>query len=196
MPVVVSPEIWSVKRVCELITRQRILPTVTDRLDPDEVVSFFEAVRAKHPLGTLILAEVAGDNPTGYTVVDGRYRIEAIARVLCPWQFEHGESVQVHLTAFDQGGTLKWGPTGGNPSSLPLSMLTSSRLFAEWQEALHQYEKNAQRAKRVLNDAHAAALMLDTPILAYIVRGDGREDFTRIGDQANNRFGRTRITGQ
>src|SRR4029079_318025 len=169
---VVTPEIWTIKKLCDLIRGQRFEPCDVGTPDPDEVLSFCQAIRAGAPLGSIILAET-GRSLDRYTVIDGRVRVETVARVFCPEQFAADEGWPVYLQAFDRGGALAWRRTA-DPSALPLHSLASTMGFlgwAMWAADMSRSEPDYDRSRQVLEDAHQASLMLEAKILVYRVRG-------------------------
>ena len=187
---VVTPEIWTIKKLCDLLRGQRMLASEhVDTPNPDEVLSFCEAIRAGQPLGSIILAET-GRSLDRYSIVDGHFRVETIARVFCPEQFAADEGWPVYLTAFDRGGALAWGPTD-DPSALPLHALSSTMGFlgwAVWAADMSKSEPDYDRARQVLEDAHNASHMLEAKILVYRVRGAELDTRNRMREQANARF--------
>jgi hypothetical protein len=189
---VVTPEIWTIKNLCDLTHAQRVVPMGhIDTPDPDEVLSFCEAIRAGAPLGSIILAET-GPSLDCYSVIDGRFRVETIARVFCPEQFAADEGWPVYLQAFDRGGALAWGDTADDPAALPLHVLASTMGFlgwATWAADMSRGEPDHDRSVQVLEDAHRASHMLDAKILVYRVRGAESDTLARMRGQANSRFG-------
>ena len=185
---VVSPEIWTVRRLVDGITAQRIPAAAVEHPDPDAVVGFLESIASRAPLGCLVLAEVfSTGGHVEYAVIDGRFRLEVIARVFTPEQYASDEAWHAHLRPPAQGGGMGWG-VSQDPAAMPLHVICSTLKFMGWEGRLHGGEPDADRARAALDSAHQASRMLETPILVYVVRGADADTRDGLRAEANARL--------
>lgn len=185
----VSLEVWNIRRLGEYIAAGRINPDYAQRSfgpDTDQVVAFFEAIRARQPLGSIILAEHSGEQ-RAYDIVDGRVRIEALARVLRADLYAEHDTWPVHLRPADQGGGLAPG-VSHDPCALPLQVISTTLRFLTWANAVATDEPDYERGQAALQAAHAACRLLGAPIPVYVVRGADRDTLRALREKANQRI--------
>lgn len=186
----------SINRIAELAEQGDLaldtcaIGTELSLLQPDQpaILKFFAAAMAQLPLGSVIVHRT-GSSENPLRVVDGRMRIAAITRVLRPWAWKDGAGWPVYLMPFDRPTryrNLTWG-VQDDPAALPLGAITRTTHFMTWEANMREHVRDTERANRIVDDAHKAVMLRETPIALYRVEGD--YDLGEMDSAANNRWG-------
>lgn len=175
----VSPEIWDLRRIVSALGREEITPDLDEEHAPAQVdtLSLCQTLHARYPQGLLILAY---HHPDRYTIVDGTFRLNALARVFHPQLFPGQSRWTVGLLPFDDpdgpGRLCFFGDAEPPPAVFPLDAMITTVRFLNWERQLKDTEGDTARYRTILEGAHEATRMLETPMLVSVMRPSGIGD--------------------